>query len=355
MERPILAAMLSCSGTQLTDEEKYLFSRYNPLGVTLFGRNLQDKEQIFSLVEDIKNVIGRDDVLIAIDEEGGRVSRLKNIASTQFVSAEVLGENPIKYSKLHAELIADEMLQLGININYAPVIDKKTTPQNPVLKGRCFAEDGEKIAKFAATMAQIYIKYGVCPCIKHLPTHFSAMEDPHLSSLKTYLPIKKIEEEISYLQSFRDYPMAMTAHIKINAIDEDFPVTMSSKVIKKLIRGYLGYRGFLLSDAIDMHALQGNIVHRAMLSFDAGVDAVCYCSGIYKDMYAICQEQRFLTENALIRFAKIKNVIHNTKRSINIEYAKRHYNEKFIHQINEKYSYDATEILNQMLKKGENL
>lgn len=355
MDKPILAAMLSCSGLRLTDDEKYLFARYNPLGITLFSRNLQQKEQVASLVNDIKNVINRDDVLVAVDEEGGRVSRLKSLENSQYVSAELLGQNSIEYSKYHAELISAEMRELGINVNYAPVVDKTTSPQNPVLMGRCFSSNGNDIVKYASQMADTYISLGICPCIKHIPTHFSAISDPHLNSLETDLSVKEIENEIAYLQAFQNYPMAMTAHIKIRAMDEDYPVTMSKKVIENLIRKYLEFNGFLLSDAIDMHALQGNITHRAILSLDAGVDAVCYCSGVYKDMAAICQEQRFMTENALIRFAKIKNILHNTSKYINVEYAKKHYNENFSHQQDRQYSYDATEILNQMLKKGENL
>lgn len=353
MNKPILAAMLSCQGPNLTDEEKYLFASNNPLGVTLFARNLQSREQTRKLVEDIKNTINRDDVLIAVDEEGGRVSRLKHIEDKRFVSAEVLGENPIEYSRMQADLISAEMIKLGMNINYAPVLDKKTTPQNPVLVGRCFGKEAEKIATYAKTMADTYIKNGICPCIKHLPTHFAAQEDPHLSPLKTEQSLDEIKKETEYLKQFCAYPMAMTAHVVITSIDDMLPVTMSPKVIKGFLRGYLGYEGFLLSDAIDMHALQGPVLNRANLSLDAGVDAVCYCSGVYKDMSAICEQKRFMTEKSLIRFAKIKNIIHNPNKNIDEAHIRKRY-EPILSQ--EKcYTYDATEVLNQMLKKGENL
>ncbi len=355
MSKPILSAILSCTGTHLTDEEKYLFSSSNPLGVTLFARNVLTKEQTRKLVEDIKNAINREDVLIAIDEEGGRVSRLRPIMSSDFVSAEILGQSPVEYAGMQADLISAEMLSLGINVNYAPVIDKQGLPENPVLKGRCFAADGEKIARYAETMAQAYINNGIIPCIKHFPTHFSAQEDPHLNTLQTELPVSDLEKETAYLQRFRNYPMAMTAHIILKSIDAKFPVTMSAKVISDFLRGYLGFAGFLLSDAIDMHALQGNILNRARASWDAGVDAVCYCSGIYKDLYALCQEKRFMTEKSLIRFAKIKKVIHNTREKKDIDDIKGRYTREFAGKNNQQYGYDATETLNQMLKKGENL
>jgi len=355
MTKPILAAILSCSGPQLTDEEKFLFSASNPLGITLFARNLQNKEQTLKLVQNIKNVINRDDVLIAVDEEGGRVSRLKHIGNIKGVSAETLGAKPLEYSEMHANLISAAMLDLGMNVNYAPVVDKKTTPQNAVLAGRCFSSDEGTIIQHVEIMAKTYMKNGICPCIKHLPTHFSAMEDPHLFPLKTDLPLNEIKKETAYLKQFWNYPMAMTAHVRINSIDDQFPVTMSEKVIDGFLRGYLNYDGFLLSDAIDMHALHGNVTDRVILSLNAGVDAVCYCSGIYKDLYAICDQKRFMTEKSLIRFAKIKNIIHNPNKHIDVAHIRERYIQSLMTEMEKQYDYDATEILNQMLKKGENL
>lgn len=355
MPKPILSAMLSCAGTKLTDEEKYLFSSSNPLGITLFSRNLQSKEQTAKLIEEIKNTINREDVLIAVDEEGGRVARLQSIMTTEYVSAEILGNSPVEYTQMQADLISSEMLSLGINVNYAPVVDRKTYPENPVLKGRCFSQEGKKIVVYAKAMAETYINNGICPCIKHLPTHFSAQEDPHLRSLQTELSLSELEKETSYLQKFADYPMGMTAHIILKSIDSEYPVTMSKKVISEFLRGHLNFDGLLVSDAIDMHALQGDIINRALLSLDAGIDVICYCSGIYKDLYAICEEKRFMTEKSLIRFAKVKKIIHNTIKNKDMTDIKKRYYQEFANKQKVQYGYDATETLNQMLKKGENL
>ncbi|MCM1323651.1 MAG: hypothetical protein NC218_05775 [Acetobacter sp.] len=355
MSKPILAAILSCSGPSLTDEEKRLFAEYNPLGITLFSRNLQNKQQVQKLILEIKNIINRDDVLIAVDEEGGRVSRLRNISVSQYVDAETLGQNPIEYAKMHAELISCDMHSLGINVNYAPVVDKIIVPQNNVLKRRCFHQDDDVIVKYASMLIETYKNMGICPCIKHLPTHFSITEDPHLSLVKTELSLSELKKETNYLQKLCSSPMAMTAHIFLKSIDSEFPTTMSKKVISEFLRGYLNFDNFLISDAIDMHALFGNISQRASLSLDAGVDAVCYCSGIYQEMYAICKEKRFMTEKSLIRFAKIKNIIHNAPKDINVENVKKRYDAQFEEIKNISYDYDATETLNQMLKKGESL
>lgn len=351
MSKPILATMLSCETTALTDAEKRLYEKYNPLGVILFSRNLKDEDQAKKLISDIKNSIGRDDVLIAIDEEGGRVSRLKFMHG--YVSAPDLAQSPIEYISMHAQLIASDMYNLGMNVNLAPVIDIATSKQTKALQDRCFSDNKDSVVDYATTIAKTYIDMGICPCIKHIPGHFSTEEDPHLFLPKTNLSKKEIEQEISYIKKLKDFPLAMTSHVLLEAIDKENPVTTSPKAISEIIRGYLEYDGFLFSDAIDMRALKGNITDRLENSLNAGVDCICYCSGRYEDLEAICKKQRFLTEKSLIRFAKIKNIIHNTTKEIDIKYIRDKYNNYFKDKFYVQYAYDATEVFKEMLKKGD--
>ena len=353
MERPILRAILSCEGTKLTDNEKRLFSEYNPLGISLFGRNIETQEQVKSLIEEIKNAINRENVLICVDEEGGRVSRLDSISEERYVSQEALAKVDKKYSIYHAKLIGNELRKVGINVNYSPVIDRKTRPQNKVLKSRCFSGDVKIIEEYGKLIAETYIKMGICPCIKHMPGHFSSLNDPHLSIPISDLPLKEIEKKISYMRNFNKYPLAMTSHILLRSIDGNNVATQSEEIITKIIRNYIGFDGFLLSDAIDMHALQGSISERVASSIDAGIDAVCCCSGRYEDIWKVCQ--RLKKEKSRIRFAKIEKVFHNKQEINNIKVIRKHYEEALKTHLNQHYSYDATEVLHQMLKKGESL
>ncbi len=355
MTKPILAAILSCKGTSLTDEEKKLFSEYNPLGISLFSRNIQSQQQVKNLVNEIKETINRDSILIAIDEEGGRVCRLEKIKKRQYASAEALGKVDTKYSKYHAYLIASDMRELGININYAPVIDKKIIPQNKVLERRCFSENISKIIECGRNMATAYIEMGICPCIKHIPGHFSSLIDPHLSLPESSLKQEELYAEINYLRKFNKFPLGMSSHILLKNIDKINPTTQSPKVVNEIVRKYLGFDGFILSDAIDMHALSGNVTERMEKSLNAGIDAICYCSGKIEDLTEICKTKRFLTEKSLIRFAKIEKVIHNKPKKIDLSKIQVCYENALKESFNEKYSYDATEVLHQMLKKGENL
>ncbi len=351
MIRPILSAILSCESDRLSDEEKYLFSKYNPLGINLFSRNLKTKEQTKKLIEDIKNVINRDDVLIAIDQEGGRVNRLYPISSQQYASAKQLAKRDIKYTKYHAMLISKELNDLGINVNYSPVVDIENS--SSVMEGRSFSKETDTIVSYAQTMADEYIKQGICPCIKHIPGHFMDKNDPHLQQITIDLSRNEIEKHIEYIKNFAKYPMAMVSHVILKNIDNNNPVTTSSMVMKDIIRVFLGFDGLIISDAIDMHALKGCVAEKTINALDAEVDVVCYCSGKIEDLYSICNEKRFMTEKSLNRFDKIKKIINNTNKWRGDNLILEQYNEEFLEDFKCQYTYDATETLEKMLKKGE--
>ena len=361
MEKPILAAMLSISETKLSDDEKRLFEQFNPLGITLFAKNIENKSQLKSLTKEINEVIGRENVLIAIDQEGGRVRRLKEPEFRSYAAQIELGRLDEKYDhetvlrtvRNHALLISQDLLECGINWNYAPCLDICYPQTSEVLKSRCLGNDEKKVAQLGHEMIEAYIQSGICPCIKHIPGHFSTLNDPHLSVPETELSRWEIEKKTAYLHSFSKFPLAMTSHILLKSFDAEYPATQSPKVISELIRGYLEFDGFLLSDAIDMHALKGTIAERASLSIRAGVDAVCCCSGRIKDLTAVCGERCFMTEKSLQRYANIKKVIHNKPKCVDVKNIELQYKEKIGSILNVKCSYDATEVLHQMLKKGE--
>ena len=353
MDKPILASILSCQTTRLTDKEKYLFEKFNPLGVSLFARNIETKEQLKALVDDIKNTINRDDILIGIDQEGGRVSRISSLSNNKYVSQKTLGKNPIEYTQAHATLIANELHEYGININYSPVVDKSSS--SSVLATRCFSSNSKDIEAYATQMANTYIDMGICPCIKHIPGHFAVSKDPHLEVLEIDIPPKEVIKEIEYLSFIAKYPMAMTSHIKLSQIDNKNPTTTSPKIISNIIRETLNFDGFLISDAIDMHALKGTIEEKHNQALDAKIDATCYCAGKIEDLEQICYSKRFMTEKSLIRFENIKKVIHNKPNKVNIEALKNFYNNGLKDWLSETYLYDATEVLHQMQKKGEYL
>ena len=202
-------------------------------------------------------------------------------------------------------------------------------------------------------MADAYINMGICPCIKHMPGHFSTLIDPHLNVIESNMTEDEIKKEISYLREFSKYPMVMTSHIKLNCVDNQNPTTLSKEVINRIIREIIGFKGFIISDAIDMHAVEGNVLEKAKKALDAGVDAICYCMGKYEEMYDICNANLFMNEKSLIRFANIKKVINNKPNTIDFDKLRMSYLDKMRGFLDKQYSYDATEVLHQMQKKGD--
>lgn len=359
MNKTVLAAMLSISGTKLSDDEKRLFEQYNPLGITLFAKNIESKSQLKNLTKEIREVCERDDVLIAIDQEGGRVRRLKEPEFRSYAAQIDIGniekkfdfEKTLQTSRNHALLISQDLHQCGINLNYAPCLDIGYEQTADVLKSRCLSGDEHKVAILGKEMIDAYIQSGICPCIKHLPGHGRASVDPHL-----HLPI--IENSLSELKKDfypfwfnRNTPAGMTAHIVIKEIDDKHPITQSKLGIEKIIRGEIGFEGFLISDSINMNALSGNVVERALACFDAGCDAVCYCHGNIEEMLSLCENCPVLSDKSLIRLAKIENIFKNSLKDVRYKNIEDEYAQ--ICGAIPKYDdrYDATETLRLMNEK----
>lgn len=357
MKKPILAAMLSCSGTELTDDEKRIFSEFNPLGITLFNRNIANPHQIKKLVAEIKETIGRRNVLIAIDQEGGRVRRLREPDFRGYMAQRQLGEiaeeqdieTAKKIAADHAWLIADDLHSLGINWNYAPVIDLCRPQTSKVLASRCFSGSPQINISLARTMLEVYRNSAICPCIKHLPALGPAENDPHLELPIISKPIKDLEKDFSVAQALaNESPAAMTAHILLPEIDNRLPATQSPRIIAEIIRGLIGFNGFLISDAIDMHALNGSLGLKAQLSLDAGCDAVCYCGGTLQGLTEVCKNCRSLSDVSCTRLEKIQNLITAPHKTVDIPQIYKDYLHFSANLKNYDEDYDATEVLHRM-------
>ncbi|MDO4184567.1 MAG: glycoside hydrolase family 3 N-terminal domain-containing protein [Rhodospirillales bacterium] len=334
------AILASVAGTSLTDEEKTVLEKLQPAGVSLFGRNIEDKTQLKLLVNSIKEIIG-DDVIIAVDQEGGRVRRLAEPNWRSYASQYVLGQLPAKVTEMHAALIAEDMHEIGINFNYAPVLDIAYKQTHEVLKSRCF---GKKTAELGKIMAETYVRNGICPCMKHMPGHGRVKTDPHLG-----LPIiegddKALEKDLTPFRENNQLPAGMTAHIVLSQID-NVPVTMSAKAIKEVIRKRIGFDGLLITDAIDMKALSGSIGEKAKTSLSAGCDLVCYCGGRIDDLCELEAQKLYIGNLAAERLEVVKDII-KKPQSDTPSYAEYMAETGRVPAYAE--TYDATEVLNRM-------
>ena len=354
MEKPILPAFLSVQGASLSEAEKRLFAKYNPLGICLFSRkceNVKSREQLRNLCRKIKEVIGREDVLISVDQEGGRVRRLCEPEFSPLAGQAEL--KTIEQIKNHVYLAAADLKDAGINVNFAPVLDIEYQTTSDALRGRCFAKDAKTVAKFGKAMVEEYINNGVCPCIKHLPGHGRSEADPHLELPLVKNPLNDLQNDFYPFKMLKDAPMGMVAHLVISAVDAQNPATESKEVIEQIIRKEIGFKGLLVSDAIMMNALKGSISERAKRVFAAGCEIICLGNSDLNENIELCESGLVMSDIALEKLQNITKICSIEPDFKNYATIQKKYCAKQKSIISYNYDYDATEVLNRLNHKQE--
>ena len=279
--------IFGCSGPVLTDEERAFFSIHQPTGFILFGRNIETPEQVKKLVADLKSLLHHDKVCILIDQEGGRVERLRPPHWPHRLSARELAQakNPDQAVYDHYSAIAADLKALGITVNCAPVLDLNIDDAHQgVMGNRTFSKNPEIVARLGRIVIQAHLDQGLIPIFKHLPGHGAAQCDSHLEMPSIDLSLEELQ---SHCFPFKVNAISgvwgMTAHCLYTALDTKLPGTLSSKVIE-FIRKSIGFTGPLLTDDICMRALTGSFADRAKLSLQAGCDIILHGSGNMEEM-----------------------------------------------------------------------
>ena len=292
----MLKAFISgCAGTELLPAEDDFFAAEQPWGLILFRRNCVDREQIRGLVRSFRAAVGRDDAPILIDQEGGRVQRLRPPGWPAYPAARSLGllaerdaEAGERAAWLQGRLIAADLNELGITVDCLPVLDVIVSGVSEAIGDRSFGSDPELVATLGRAVADGLLAGGVLPVMKHMPGHGRATADSHLS-----LPVVDAHGEVLERTDFvpfarlRDLPAAMTGHVVLSAVDPAHPATTSPTVIRDIIRGRISFDGLLMSDDVSMNALTGDYGDRARAIHGAGCDLVLHCSGRIEEMRAI--------------------------------------------------------------------
>ena len=304
-----LACILGCSGPVLTDAERRFFEQANPLGFILFARNIQSPDQVRGLVGALRASVGRADAPVLIDQEGGRVQRLRpphwRSAPPGQAFAD-LAERDLERAKhllrLNFRLIGAELADLGIDVDCAPVADVPVPGAHDVIGDRAYGHTPELVAELARACWDGLLDQGIMPIVKHIPGHGRAMVDSHLSLPRVDASFQDLRS--TDFESFRrlaDAPWAMTAHVVYAAIDDLRPATTSPVVIDTVIRGLIGFDGVLISDDLSMKALGGGFDDRARLSLAAGCDVVLHCNGEMNEMVGVVAGTAPLTDMAKTR------------------------------------------------------
>jgi beta-N-acetylhexosaminidase len=291
----VKAFISGCKGTALTPWERDFFAAERPWGLILFARNCAEPQQIRDLVASFREAVGRADAPVLIDQEGGRVQRLKPPQWHQYAAAGTFGiiaaQNPKAGERgawLHGRLIATDLASLGIDIDCAPVLDLLVSGADRVVGDRAFAGNPEAVAALGRAMAEGLLAGGILPVIKHMPGHGRAGGDSHLRlpSIEAGLGTLEATDFVPF-RRLADLPLAMTAHVVVNAVDPERPATTSPRVISDIIRGRIGFDGLLMSDDVSMNALSGDYAARAASIYAAGCDLVLHCSGRTEEMRKI--------------------------------------------------------------------
>lgn len=302
------AVIFGCAGTVLTDAERRFFAHAQPLGFILFQRNCETPEQLRALVADMRATLGRDDAPVLIDQEGGRVARLRPPHWRASPSAGSIGDltardwiGGIEAARLNAMLIAAELHDAGITINCGPVLDLPIPGASNAIGDRAFGGSAAVAGALGGAVCGGLLAGGVLPVIKHMPGLGRAMIDSHHQLPVIDEPLDVLREnDLAPFQQLRESPWGMTAHMVCSAID-DKPATQSKAVIERLIRGDIGFEGVLFSDDLSMAALTGNLGERAALSLDAGCDVVEHCNGMLEEMQTVAAAVGPLSDGAQTR------------------------------------------------------
>lgn len=297
MSKDIRACILSVSGPELLDSEARFLSDAQPWGVILMGRSCVTRVQVRELVDDIWQALGRS-CLVFIDQEGGRVARLKSPEWPRFPAARVFGEihtgdeaAGLEASYLSHRLMAHELSAIGIHADCAPVLDLPVPGAHDVIGDRAFAMSVASAVALASAAIEGLKDGGVAPVIKHLPGHGRAQADSHLELPRVTAGLNELNaKDFATFEALNAAPMAMTAHIAFDAIDADAPVTLSSKAIEAIIRRRIGFDGLLMTDDLGMNALGGPLASRARRALEAGCDVVLHCAGFTKAPEGVLSE-----------------------------------------------------------------
>lgn len=313
-----LAAIFGCQGPTLTAKERDFFRAGNPLGFILFGRNVVDPAQVKALVVELRASVGRSDAPVLIDQEGGRVARLKpphwRAAPPAARISALVGTRGVDAAceaiRLNSRLIAEDLAALGIDVDCAPVADVPVLGAHDIIGDRAYAHDPNLVGTLARAAAQGLLDGGVMPVVKHIPGHGRAFADSH-AELPVVPESRAVLEASDFVpfKTLADLPWAMTAHVLYTAIDPDRPATTSPRVIAEVIRAHIGFDGLLVSDDLSMEALKGDLPGRARAAMGAGCDLVLHCTGDFAEMTAVAPVVPPLSAAAQARFARARAMI----------------------------------------------
>jgi len=316
--------VFGCGGTEAAPEEVAVFAAVRPAGFILFARNCDNPGQVRALTAALREAAGNPDALVLIDQEGGRVARLRPPHWRKPPPAAAFGRVwrhdqrlAVEAARANASLIGLELASLGIDTDCAPVLDLGLPDMTAAIGDRAFAADPEAVAALGRATVDGLLDAGVLPVIKHIPGHGRARADSHrvlprVDALRDLLEAS----DFAPFRAMADAPAAMTAHVAYDALDPGIAATLSNRVITHTIRGTIGFDGLLFSDDICMGALAGSHRDRTAAALAAGCDLALHCSGVLAEMEDIAAYIPPLAVGARARLRSALQRRHEAERTL---------------------------------------
>lgn len=315
------AAVVGLAGPTLDAEEAALFRRYRPAGAILFARNVRDPRQVTALIASLRDVLP-EHAVVAVDQEGGRVARLRPPYWRAHPPAARLGAAfdrdeaaGARATWLTGALIGLECRGAGLDVVCAPVLDLQVPGAHDVIGDRAYSADPDVVARLGRAMADGLLAAGVQPVAKHVPGHGRAAVDSHLD-LPGVEAGQDLADDVRPFTLCAGLPWMMTAHILYLGLDPNRPATLSEFVIQRIIRGRIGFQGVLVSDDLAMNALSGSPGERAARAVTAGCDLALHCSGVLSDTADVLQGSPDIADAALTRLAAARGMATAARRTL---------------------------------------
>ena len=307
-------------GHQVPIELRSLAREFGLGGVILFARNIAEPEQVAELCYEAARLAPECPLWVSVDQEGGRVARLK-APFTEWPPMATLGRSgDVRLAEQFARALASELKSVGINLDYAPVLDVHTNPKNPVIGDRGLSESAGEVARLGAAIVRTLQSGGIAACGKHFPGHGDTQTDSHFEMPMVEHPKERLREvELVPFKAAIEarVAMIMTAHVFNPALDEKRPATLSRHVVTDMLRDELRFEGVILSDDLEMKAIARtyNVPSAAVLAVEAGCDGVLVCSGDHATQWAVLEALVHAVEHEQLRLSRVEDALERQQRA----------------------------------------
>jgi len=305
------AAIYGPAGPELAPDETAFFREAEPAGYILFRRNCVDQEQMLRLTDSLRDLSGRGDLPILIDQEGGRVARMRPPVWPSFPPGEAFARlyeaapsSAIEAARSNARAIGLTLRSVGVNVDALPLLDVRQEGAHDIIGDRALGSEPMQVAALGRAVLDGLASAGVVGIIKHIPGHGRALADSHVELPIVNASLDELEVDLEPFERLRNAPMGMTSHVLYTAWDPERPASMSPFIIEEIIRGRIGFDGFLMSDDIGMEALAGDFSQRAAGVIAGGCDVALHCSGDMAEMEAVASAVPELSVESEARLAR---------------------------------------------------